>query len=79
MPLTPVVTCIGIGFQRGTHTRWQLVANAATGASTLTDIGASFAIVTGGVLHIAVPPNGGPHGSGSWTRFQVRSSSGSPA
>lgn len=27
--LTPgtVINCIGIGFQRGTHTRWQLVAN----------------------------------------------------
>ena len=49
---------IGIGFQRGTHTRWQLVANDGTGAPTLTDIGASFAIATGGVLtlFIAAPP-----------------------
>jgi hypothetical protein len=56
-----VINCIGIGFQRGTHTRWQLVANDGTGAPTLTDMGASFAIATGGVLtlYIAAPPNGG--------------------
>ena len=60
MPLTPVVNCIGIGFQHRTHTRWQLVANDATGASALTDKGASFAIATSGVLTllIAAPPNG---------------------
>jgi len=48
------------GFQRGTHTRWQLVANDGTGAPTLTDMGASFAIATGGVvtLFIAAAPNG---------------------
>lgn len=57
---------IGIGFQRGTHTRWQLVANDGTGAPTLTDMGASFAIATGGVLtlFIAAPPNG----SSVWVR-----------
>ncbi len=40
---------------------WQLVANDGTGASTLTHMGASFGIVTGGVLtlFIAAPPNGG--------------------
>jgi hypothetical protein len=50
----------GIGFQRGTHTRWQIVTNDASGAPTLTDIGASFAIATGGVLNlfIAAPPDG---------------------
>ena len=55
------MNCIGIGFQRGTHTRWQLVANDGTGAPTLTDMGASFAVATGGVLtlFIAAPPNGG--------------------
>jgi hypothetical protein len=54
------INCIGIGFQRGTHTRWQLVADDGTGAPTLTDMGVSFAIATGGVLtlFIAAPPNG---------------------
>jgi hypothetical protein len=44
----------------------QLVANDGTGAPTLTDIGASFAIATGGVLtlYIAAPPNG----SSVWVR-----------
>jgi hypothetical protein len=55
-----------IGFQRGTHARWQRVANDGTGAPTLTDMGASFAIATGGVLtlYIAAPPNG----SSAWVR-----------
>ena len=59
--LATVVNCIGIGFQRGTHTRWQLVANDGTGAPTLTDMGASFGIATGGVmtLFVSAPPNGG--------------------
>ena len=38
------VSCIGLGFQRGTHPRWQLVSNDASGAPTLVDMGASFAI-----------------------------------
>ena len=41
--LNDVVNCVGIGFQRGTHTRWQLVDNDASGSPTLTDMGASFA------------------------------------
>jgi len=37
--LSAVVICIGIGFQRGTHTRWQLVQNdGCSGAPTLTNI-----------------------------------------
>lgn len=54
------IKCIGIGFQRGIHTRLQLGANDGTGAPTLTDMGASFGIATGGVrtLFIAAPPNG---------------------
>ena len=56
-----VVNCIGIGFQRGTHTRWHLVVNDGISAPTLSDMGASFDIATGGVLtlFIAAPPNGG--------------------
>ena len=47
--------------RHGTHTRWQLVTNDGTGAPTLTDMGASFGIATGGVLtlFIAAPPNAG--------------------
>lgn len=60
LTLATVLNCLGIGFQRGTHANWQLVANDSTGAPTLTDMGASFAIATGGVLtlFIAAPPNG---------------------
>ena len=66
LTLAAVTNCIGIGFQRGTHTRWQLVSNDGTGAPALTDMGASFAIATGGVLtlFIAAPPNG----SSVWVR-----------
>jgi hypothetical protein len=66
LTLAAAINCIGIGFQRGTHTRWQLVTNDGTGAPTLTDMGASFAISTGGVLtlFIASPPNG----SSVWAR-----------
>jgi hypothetical protein len=66
LTLAAAINCIGIGFQRGTHTRWQLVANDGTGAPTLTDIGASFSVATGGVLtlYIAAPPNG----SSVWVR-----------
>ena len=61
LALSAVVSTIGIGIQRGTHTRWQLVANDASGAPTLVDMGASFAIAAGGVLTlmIAAAPNAG--------------------
>ena len=39
LTLATALNCIGIGFQRGTHTRWQLVANDAIGAPNLTDMG----------------------------------------
>ncbi|MBB1499488.1 DUF2793 domain-containing protein [Paracoccus sp. MC1862] len=66
LTLAAVVNCIGIGFQRGTHANWQVVRNDGTGAPPLTDMGASFAIATGGVLtvFIAAPPNG----SSVWVR-----------
>jgi hypothetical protein len=66
LTLATAINCIGIGFQRGTHTRWQLVTNDGTGAPTLTDMGASFSIATSGVLtlFIAAPPNG----SSVWVR-----------
>lgn len=60
LPLADMVNCIGTGSQGDTHTRWLLVANNGTGAPTLVDIGASFAITTGGVLtlFIGALPNG---------------------
>ena len=59
LTLATVLNCVGIGFQRGTHANWQLVANDGTGAPTLTDMGASFVIATGGVLtlYVAAAPN----------------------
>ncbi|MDM7459769.1 MAG: DUF2793 domain-containing protein, partial [Paracoccus sp. (in: a-proteobacteria)] len=66
LTLAAAINCIGVGFQRGTHANWQLVRNDGTGAPTLTDMGAAFAIATGGVLtlFIAAPPNG----SSVWVR-----------
>ena len=66
LTLAAVINAVGIGFQRGTHANWQMVTNDGTGAPTLTDMGAPFAIATGGVLtlFIAAPPNG----SSVWVR-----------
>ncbi len=66
LTLAAVINAVGIGFQRGTHANWQLVTNDGTGAPTLTDMGAPFAIALGGVqtLFIAAPPNG----SSVWVR-----------
>ena len=64
--LDTAINCVGNIFQCGTQTRWQLVANDGTGAPTLTDMGTSFAIATGGALTliIAAPLNG----SSVWVR-----------
>lgn len=64
LTLATAVNCIG--FQRGMHTHWRLVANDGTSAPTLTDISANFTVATGGVLtqFIAAPPNG----SSVWVR-----------
>lgn len=68
LTLATTVNCIGIciGLQRGTHSRWEMVANDGTAAPPLTDMGASLAIATAGVLtlFIAAPPNG----SSVWVR-----------
>jgi hypothetical protein len=58
--LTLAAAINGFGFQRGTHSRWQLVANDGTGAPTLADLGECFAIATDGVLtmFISAPPHG---------------------
>ena len=65
LTLSAVVNCIGIGFQRGTHTNWQLVQNDASGAPTLTDLGASFPVAsTTNVLTLTLlaAPNSGEIG-----------------
>jgi hypothetical protein len=66
LSLSAVVSCIGIGFQRGTHDSWQLVSNDASGAATLVDMGASFAIATGGVLTLMI--TAAPNASSVWVR-----------
>ena len=66
LTLATVFNCIGIGFQRVTQTCWQLVANDGTGAPTLTDMGASFAIMTGGVITMSIEAS--PNGSSVWVR-----------
>ena len=66
MKLVTVDIDLSVRFQCGMHTRWQLITNDGTGAPTLTDMGASFGIATGGVLTLffAAPPNGSP----AWVR-----------
>jgi len=61
LTLATVLNCIGIGFQRGTHSNWQLVHNDGTGAPTLIDLGASFPVASLTnvlTLYIAATPNG---------------------
>lgn len=61
LTLSAVANCVGIGFQRGTHTNWQLVTNDGSGAPSLTDLGASFPVnsMTNVLtLTIAASPNG---------------------
>jgi Protein of unknown function (DUF2793) len=61
LTLSAVVNCIGIGFQRGTHTNWQLVQNDASGAPTLTGLGSNFPVAsTTNVLTLTLvaAPNG---------------------
>ena len=66
LTLATVLNCVGIGFQRGTHANWQMVTNDGTGAPTLTDMGASFAIATGGVLSLFVAA--APNAASVWVR-----------
>lgn len=54
LTLATVVNCIGIGFQRGTHTRWQIVHNDASGAPTLINASATFALATDAVVTLIV-------------------------
>ncbi|WP_103256905.1 DUF2793 domain-containing protein [Tabrizicola aquatica] len=61
LTLATVLNCIGIGFQRGTHSNWQLVHNDGAGTPTLIDLGASFPVASMTnvlTLYIAAAPNG---------------------
>jgi hypothetical protein len=61
LTLAAAVNCIGIGFQRGTHTNWQLVHNDGTGAPTLIDLDVDFPVASMTnvlTLYIAAAPNG---------------------
>lgn len=83
LTLATVLNCIGIGFQRGTHTNWQLVHNDGTGAPTLIDLGASFPVASTTnvlTLYIAAAPNGSDIGvrvveevSGAAVEFTITS------
>jgi len=66
LTLATALNCVGIGFQRGIHANWQMVTNDGTGAPTLTDMGASFAITTGGVLSLFVAA--APNATSVWVR-----------
>jgi hypothetical protein len=61
LALSAVVNCIGIGFQRGTHTRWQIAHNDASGAPTLINASSTFTLATDAVvtLIVAASPNAG--------------------
>jgi hypothetical protein len=83
LTLATVLNCIGIGFQRGTHTNWQLVHNDGAGVPTLIDLGASFPVASMTnvlTLYIAAAPNGSDIGvrvveevSGAAVEFTVTS------
>ena len=65
--LNEVVNCVGIGFQRGTHTNWQIVHNSNSGTPTYIDLGASFPVTsTTNVLTLFI--YSAPNGSSIWVR-----------
>jgi hypothetical protein len=61
LTLATVVNCLVIGFQRSTHTRWQVVHNDGSGAPTLINASSAFTLSTDAVVTfiIATAPNGG--------------------
>lgn len=48
--MAAAIDCIGIGFQRGTHSHWLFGANDLTGPPTLTYMWAPLVIANGGLL-----------------------------
>ena len=67
LTLATVVNCIGIGFQRGTHTRWQIAHNDGSGAPTLINASSAFALATDAVVTLIVAA--APNASSVWVRF----------
>jgi hypothetical protein len=64
-----LTNCIGIGFERGVHTNWQAIRNDATGAPTLTDLGAAFPVnATGSVLTLTI--YAAPNDTSVWLRVR---------
>ena len=60
LALNALTNALGIGFERGLHTSWQIVHNDATGAPTLIDLGAAFPVASSAnvmSLYIAAAPN----------------------
>jgi hypothetical protein len=72
LTLSTVVNCVGIGFQRGTHNRWQIVHNDAAGAPTLINSSAAFALATDAVVTLTVAS--APNASSVWVRIVDESS-----
>ena len=67
LTLSTVVNCLGIGFQRGIHTRWQIVHNDGSGAPTLINASATFALPTDSVITLTVAA--APNASSVWVRI----------
>jgi hypothetical protein len=66
LTLSAVVNCIGIGFQRGTHTRWQIVHNDGTGSPTLINMSTAFALATDPVITLTIAA--APNAASVWVR-----------
>ena len=71
--LVLMLNCIGIGFQRGTHTNWQMVHNAGSGNATRVDLGSDFALSTADLLTLYI--HAAPNDGSVWLRL-VNDSSG---
>ena len=67
LTLATVVNCIGIGFQRGTHTRWQIVHNDASGAPTLINANSAFTLSTDAVVTLII--EAAPNAGSVWVRI----------
>jgi hypothetical protein len=53
---------LGIGFQRGTHSNWQIVQNSGSGSPTLIDLGDGFPVTSATnvlTLFLYAAPNAG--------------------
>jgi hypothetical protein len=66
LTLSAVVNCIGIGFQRGTHTRWQIVHNDGTGSPTLINMSTAFTLATDPVITLTIAA--APNAASVWVR-----------